>query len=490
MTERSTFRGCLFPGLLAVVTLNACSVASTSTPRSSPPPPAPQASLANQEQDSSKARSTKSAEPPPRAGSTLPDEVETIDLPMALRLAGARNIDVEIMAEHLETARADVDATLSLFLPRLEVGVAYLRHDGNLQETSGDVFEVSRSSISTGPGVRLHLDPGEAAFERLQAKQQAKAAELRHVRTRAEVMVRSAQLYLDLLRAFALVDVVREAVAHSRAEVEFSQQMLESEVGLQVHVARAKTAAARDQQNLLEAQNALRRASVDLSLWLRLPPEVLVLPAEQEVRAVTLVDEGVEFDALMQRALTRRPDLRELEALERAADAQLSAARWRPWIPAVDLFAGYAVYGGGRNEFVGDFNDRIDAGAGISWSFEGMGFGEAARQRKARAQARLAALQRQGLEETIRAQVVRALENVRSLRGSIAASRAREAGARETLELVRARFEAGDAIQLEVLEAAREAAVARASVVNAVLSYNQAQHLLFYQVNGSAWGEE
>jgi outer membrane protein TolC len=88
----------------------------------------------------------------------------------------------------------------------------------------------------------------------------------------------------------------------------------------------------------------------------------------------------------------------------------------------------------------------------------------------------------------LRASVVGSYEAIRSLRARVEATRAREQAADETLELVQARFDAGDAIQLEVLEAAREVAEARAGTVASIIAYNQTQHLLYYQVNGAAWG--
>ena len=102
---------------------------------------------------------------------------------------------------------------------------------------------------------------------------------------------------------------------------------------------------------------------------------------------------------------------------------------------------------------------------------------------------REARFREQGFAERITGEVTRTYEDIQSLRGCIAAARARQQAAAETRELVQARFDAGDAIQLEVLEAARKAATARAAVITAITDYNRAQHLLHYQVFESAWSE-
>ncbi|MBI4603468.1 MAG: TolC family protein [Planctomycetes bacterium] len=412
---------------------------------------------------------------------------EVIDLATALRLAGARNIDVKLLEERLEAARADVDAAAALFLPELAVGVGYVRHDGRFQETRGDVFDVSRSSLSAGPGVRLSLDPAGAHFERLRAKQALDAVHHGAARTRAETVVRSALLYLELVKTRGSLEVARDAVTRSREQVRVSESMVDLRAELRVNLVRARAELARDEQRLLEATSDLQRASVDLAVWLRLPPTTLIVPVEERIVPVTLVDPDEPVEKLLETALSARPDLQELEAFQRAAEDRLEGARWSPWAPSVDLLAGYGAFGGGRGSFFGDFGDRGDYGAALTWSFDGLGFGDRARYRRARAEAREASLRHAGLEEAIAGAVIRTRDEARSLRSRLEAARSRVEAAREAMDLVTARHQAGDAIQLEVLEAARELSEARSGHLEAVIRFNQTQHLLFYQVHGSAW---
>ena len=415
-------------------------------------------------------------------------EREPIEMLTVLRLAGAKHIEVKIHEERLRAARADVTAAGARFLPDLMIGAGYVRHDGRLQETRGEVFDVSRSSLGAGPFVHLHTDPAEAYFERLRALQVAKAAGHGRQRARAEVMVSAAWLYLDLVEARALVEVASEAVEHSKEQEGLSRQAVELQAELRVNLLRARAARARDEQRLLAARNDLRRASVELAVHLRLPPTTLLVPAEDTVRPMTLIDPETGLGTLTSMAIEGRPDLRELEALSRAARERLSGEEIRPWIPEIDLFAGYGTFGGGRGSDFQDFGDRLDAGATVNWSFEGLGFGVGARQRRARSEAREAALRVEGLREKVVGQVIRSWERVRSLRAGIDAASARVEASREALDLVRVRFSANDAIQLEILEALSELAESRAAIIQAIIEYNKVQHLLHYQVHGAAWG--
>jgi outer membrane protein TolC len=412
---------------------------------------------------------------------------EVIDLITALRLAGAQNIEVQVLKERLEAATADVDAATARFLPELAVGVGYVRHDGRFQETRGEVFDVSRSSLGAGPGVRLNFDPTEAHFERLRAKQLLDAAQHAGERTRAEAMVRSAGLYLDLLKAQGYIEVARDSVAHSQAQVRLNEEMVALRAELRVNLARARAELARDEERLLRARNDLQRASVELAVWLRLPPTTLLVPADERIEPTEIVSPDASLDDLLQQALSSRPDIHELQALQSAEREMIEGARWGPWTPSIDVFAGYGAFGGGSGSFFGDFGDRGDYGAGLTWSFEGLGFGDAARLRRAKANERAASLRLDGLKESITGLVIRTRDHAANLRSRMSAARSRVEAAREAVDLTRSRFQAGDAIQLEVLDASRAMAESRAELIEAITSFNQVQHYLHYLVQGEAW---
>src|SRR6516225_6848618 len=66
--------------------------------------------------------------------------VQPIDLPTALKLAGANNLDLALTREALIQAEAQNDAaTIGLF-PDLVGGVGYYKHNGAIQDVSGNVI--------------------------------------------------------------------------------------------------------------------------------------------------------------------------------------------------------------------------------------------------------------------------------------------------------------------------------------------------------------
>src|SRR5713101_8542269 len=82
--------------------------------------------------------------------SNAPEKTVLIDLPSALRLAGARNLDVQLAREKVAEAFAAQESAIERFFPWLAPGVAYRRHDNLIQNTEGLIEEVHKQSYAPG----------------------------------------------------------------------------------------------------------------------------------------------------------------------------------------------------------------------------------------------------------------------------------------------------------------------------------------------------
>ena len=71
-----------------------------------------------------------------------------IDLPTALRLGGAQNLDVQIAREKLAEAKANHASAVSQFFPWLSPGITYRRHDDKIQDVEGNVIDVHKYSYA------------------------------------------------------------------------------------------------------------------------------------------------------------------------------------------------------------------------------------------------------------------------------------------------------------------------------------------------------
>src|SRR2546423_12234809 len=79
--------------------------------------------------------------------------VYQIDLPAALQLAGAQNLDIQIAREKLAEARANNQSATWQFFPWIGPGVTWRRHDNLIQDVGGNVIDVHKQSYTVGPTV-------------------------------------------------------------------------------------------------------------------------------------------------------------------------------------------------------------------------------------------------------------------------------------------------------------------------------------------------
>src|SRR5262249_30095770 len=92
-----------------------------------------------------------------RAAEPLSDQFP-IDLPTTLRLAGAHHLQIALAAERVRQAKARLQGARALWLPTLDAGIEYNRHEGQIQDTSGNVIDVRRSSLFVGGGPKVGSD--------------------------------------------------------------------------------------------------------------------------------------------------------------------------------------------------------------------------------------------------------------------------------------------------------------------------------------------
>src|SRR6266404_9714302 len=104
---------------------------------------------------------------PAAAESNRSPELVTIDLVSTLRLAGARNIDIQLAREKLAEAYAEEESAIERFFPWVAPGVTYRRHDNLIQNTEGIIEEVHKQSYAAGGTVLAQTEIGDAIFKSL-----------------------------------------------------------------------------------------------------------------------------------------------------------------------------------------------------------------------------------------------------------------------------------------------------------------------------------
>jgi outer membrane protein TolC len=431
--------------------------------------------------------------------------IQPIDLPGALRLAGARDLDIAIARERICQAVADLEQARVLWLPSLYLGPNWIRHDGQVQLVNGPIQTISKSSLFlgataaggssvTGPipaggpaqvsGLSTILRISDAIFEPLAARQVVDARRAGLQAATNDALLALAEAYLDLQDAVGRIVIARDAASNAHLLTELTAAYTRSGAGLEADERRSRTELDRRRREVEAAVGQFEVASAELVRRIRLDPCVVVAPVEPPETVLRLIADDCSLDDLIVTGLRHRPELAQAQELVQATLTRLKQARLRPLIPSVAFRYSGGGFGGGQNGFFGNFDSRSDADVNLFWQVQNLGLADRAIVKARAAEQRTAALELLKLQDRVAADVVRADKaRLAALRQMQEAGRALpEALASLRLNLVNIRRGAGlpgSTRPIEVLQPIQALAQARVDYLDAVLAYNRAQFRLY-----------
>jgi outer membrane protein TolC len=408
----------------------------------------------------------------------------TIDLPTALRLAGASNIEVAIAREKVTEARAASDAARARYFPWITPSIVVRRHDENIQAVNGPILDADKQSMSAGVALNAQLDLGETYYQNLVAKQLVRSSEAAYAGRQREVVYRAASAYFDLARARAAVIAAEEAMRVAGRHAEQIGATVDAGLTFKGDATRVRAARERAELALVRARTEQRVAAARLAELLRLDPSVDLAPTDDALAPMSVTAAGDDLAALVSRALARRPELDEAAARLEAARTARRAATQGPMIPTLGAQASLGGLGGGPGSTsIGhDFDLSADYTLGVSWRVGPGGLFDKTRQRETAARERQVELEQEKVRDVIRRQVVEQHVRLRSLATQVGLARKALEAAEQTAGLSRQRRETGVSGVLEDLQAEEELTRARRDYLATVADYNQAQYGLKFVV--------
>jgi outer membrane protein TolC len=364
-----------------------------------------------------------------------------IDLPTALRLSCANPLDIRIADERVKVADAQLRRAKVLWLPDIGLGVDYFRSDGQVQDFAGQVFTASKSSFLVGAGPTAIFSVGDACYAPLAARQVLRARRADAQSVRNDITLQVAEAYFTVQQTRGEVGGAIDALRRADELVKLTEKVA-PDFAPTVEINRAKAEASRRRQAVEAAYERWQVASADLTRLLRLEPGTLVEPIEEPALTVELLDPVVPPDELIPLALTHRPELASDQAVIQAALARLRQEKVRPLVPNIavrgvgsntpGLAGGY--FGGGRNDFVGNFGPRFSVDIQAVWEVQNLGLGNRAVTREREAEQREALLRLTRTQEMVAAEVVQAHAQLRRSTNRLKAAEDGVANAVETAE--------------------------------------------------------
>jgi outer membrane protein TolC len=430
--------------------------------------------------------------PLPAAG----EKALAINLPTALQLTHARAIDIQLAAQRIQVACAQLQRAQVAWLPTWQAGIDYFRHDGRIQTVQGDVINNGKSSFMLGNGPSAVFAVSDALFGPLAARQVVRARQADLQASTNDTVLAVALAYFNVQEARGDLAGAEDAVRRSEDLVRRTEKLAPSLVP-PVEVSRVRTELARRRQAAATAREHWRTASAELFRLLRLDAAAVAVPLEPPQLQVTLVNLNQPVDGLIVVGLTNRPELAAQQALVRATVERLRLERLRPLMPSV-LLRGAAtnpagtlaegVFGGGVNGNMSNFGTRLDYDLQVLWQFENLGFGNRARVNERRAEHRLSVLELFRTQDRVAAEVSQAYAEAQSAQTRVrdAADELRNAvdSADKNLEGLGQTKQAGNLILLVIRPQEAVAAVqaldqAYTDYYGALGDFNRAQFRLY-----------
>lgn len=436
-------------------------------------------------------------------------EIHPIDLAAALRLAGARDLDIAIARTRVAAAAADVRHARALWLPSMFIGPNWIRHDGQVQIVEGPVRTVSKSSLFLGAtaaagssvsgpipaggpaqvtGLTTVLRFSDAIFLPLAAEQIVDARQAKVRVATNDALLGLAESYMALQRAAGRLAIAREAAEHADRLARITASFAKAGAGTEGDHQRSVVERERRRADVEAALGGLEVASADVVRRTRLNPALVIAPVEPAELVLEIVDQEMPVDTLIELGLRNRPELAEARSFVEETLLRLRQARLRPFIPSLAFRYSGGGFGGGRNGFFGDFGSRSDVDANLYWESANLGFTDLAVSGRREAERREADLRFCKVQDTVAAEVVQAEKARLAAKRQMARIEQAVPAAIRSLELNfhTIREAAGLPVPatrpLEVLQPIQALADARTEFLDAVIDYNIAQFRLFHAV--------
>jgi outer membrane protein TolC len=398
-----------------------------------------------------------------------------IDLPTAIRLADERNLDVAIFLARVEAANARLTQARLEAVPSIRVGATEDRHEGTIQETSGNVVDIDRAARFRGVTAGVGIDIADAIFAPLVARQSRTAVVAASTANRQQVLMQVASAYVRLVQMRSEADVVDRVLRRAEDLATLTADYAESGEGLPSDAEMAAVQPALWEQRRAIADERTTAANAELVKLLHLDAGVDLEPVDVTPPPVEIFSGTEDVTELIARAQEGRPENEQAEALIAAAEGDLTAQRFGWFVPSVSFSTSAGEFGGGPGSSILNTDDRQDRSLTLYWQFDGLGFGQRARLEERRAELRALALERDKLRDAIAAEVRETHARIVSLKRQIALADLAVAHAQRAYELNRTRIFDQQGLPLEALQAMQTLAGAELGALEARAALSVAQ---------------
>ena len=419
----------------------------------------------------------------------LHEEPEASGLPLTLLAAVGEavelNLNIRIAQSKVAAGEQNINQARSALLPQIGLsgsGVAIDEDDA--------IAVPGRAERTTSGSLSFEqIIYSEATWSNLEVQEQLQAArEAEREQVRLDIVLETAQTYIDVLRAKTNARVQRDNLRLSRSNLELARARRRIGTAGPSEVYRWEIQIADAQRAMVEAQARVLVAEIALNALLHRPLENSVVTAEvglddsvlvtSQQRLFDLIDNPASFrvlrDFIVQNAFAAVPELRQLDARIHAQQRILESTRNAYWQPTLSLRADRTETFSRDGATGATIPGLDDTETTVALQLSLPLFTSGARgAEKARAYEELTGLriQRRAVAEHVEQRVRAALHITRSAYTAIRLSRLAADAAESNFAVVRDGYSRGTMSILDLLDAQNAALVAELRAATAVYDF-------------------
>lgn len=414
-----------------------------------------------------------------------------MNLPSVLAAIDGRHPIVGQARWRVQQAYAANEQAKVLWLPSIQAGFNFNRHDGNLQASNGTIDDVNRNSFQYGlgvgatgagtttrPGIVAQYHLADAIFLPKVTERTAWALGHAAHATLNDQLRDAASAYFDLVSAHQDLRIVEQSRHRFSELTDITVDFAEAGEGLQADADRLRTELALIESQLVGAEERAAVAAARLAQAISLNGSGTIVPTDVNAIPLDLTGPYTEKALLVATALQSRPELKESQALVAAACEAFRREKFAPFVPSVLLGFSTGGFGGGLGNDLESIDDRYDFDALLAWEVRNMGFGEKAARRERAARVQQARFEKLQVMDQVAREVSESHAQVEARRRQIEIARGAIQTAEDSYRRNLERIRDGEGLPLEVLQSAQALELAQRAYLRAVVDYNQAQILL------------
>ncbi|HZT80658.1 MAG TPA: TolC family protein [Gemmataceae bacterium] len=413
-----------------------------------------------------------------------------VSLDAVLRMAGERNLQIELAREKVRGACAEKNVADLGWLPSVYVGPSYWRHEGGIQDFRGPLIHSSTGALFSGGEMYAPINLQDYAFRRITAESKVWQQKGELSRIASDTVLEAATTYIDLLTARTIEAIAARVHKHMEDVLERARKLAEAEPGSKFQYEALRAEVEGHRQSMAKARQQGDAAAAKLAYLLGLDPCVQLVPVDDRLVPFDLIDATPPTCDLVARATQNGPGVRELEGLLNLLQNGLEKSRGlMAYLPVIETRMLEGGFGAGPGDSLA-WDNRWDMNLQARWNLTAFATARD-QQRAAQSRVQQVALTYQDLKAKLAAGVQEARGAILSGRDQIQFVAQQVTHASKAYQLTDQRLK--EAVQgataADVMQALRGLEGSHVAYLTAVNAYDKAQLRLLMLMGAAACPE-